>query len=145
MNSLTFEARVNAEHLVLVPEEVPVGTLVRIRIEPLTGDPLLDNYQPRTEIGRLALAARKAHIEAGGQLLSWDEINEEVRQRRGGVSELGLKLMAIRQRAIAGGMKLDSVDDILNEVREGRAEVRKIHHRGHRGHREEKERGMSDE
>ena len=70
---------------------------------------------------RLALAARKAYIEAGGKLLTADEINEEVRQRRGGVSELGLRLMAIRQCAIAGAMKLDSVDDILDEVREGRA------------------------
>jgi hypothetical protein len=87
MNSLTFEARVNAEHLVAVPDEVPVGTLVRIRVEPLTGDPLLDNYQPRTEIGRLALAARRAYIEGGGKLLTADEVNEEVRQRRGGVSD----------------------------------------------------------
>lgn len=123
MNSLTFEARVNAEHLVVVPDEVPVGTLVRIHVEPLTGDPLRDNCQPRTEIGRMALAARRAYIEAGGKLLSWDEIDEEMRQRRGGVSELGLRLTAIRQSAITGGMKLDSVDDILDEVREGRAEA----------------------
>jgi hypothetical protein len=30
MNSLTFEARVSIDHLVPVPDEVPVGTLVRI-------------------------------------------------------------------------------------------------------------------
>ncbi len=131
MSSLTFEARVSPEHLVVVPDEIPVGTLVRIHVEPLTGDPLLDNYQPRTEIGRLALAARRAYIEAGGKLLSWDEINEEVRGRRGGVTELGHKLSAIRQRAIAGGMKLDSVDDILDEVRQGRAEAGD--NQGHRG------------
>ncbi|MCC7278730.1 MAG: hypothetical protein IT487_10505 [Chromatiaceae bacterium] len=87
MNSLTFETRVNAEHLVAVPYEVPVGTLVRIHVEPLTGDTLVDNYQPRTEIGRLALAARRAYVEAGGKLLTADEINEEVRRRRGGVSD----------------------------------------------------------
>ena len=131
MSSLTFEARLSPEHLVVMPDEIPVGTLVRIHVEPLTGDPLLDNYQPRTEIGRLALAARRAYIEAGGKLLSWDEIDEEVRRRRGGVSELGHKLSAIRQRAIAGGMKLDSVEDILDEVHQGRAEAGDD--QGHRG------------
>ena len=44
MNSLTFETRVNAEHLVAVPYEVPVGTLVRIHVEPLTGDALVDKH-----------------------------------------------------------------------------------------------------
>lgn len=116
MNSLTFEARVNAEHLVVVPDEIPVGTLVRVHVEPLTDDPLLDNYQPRTKIGRMALAARRAYIEAGGKLLSWDEIDEEVRQRRGGIA------------------------DFTAECTE-----KKLHHRGHGGHREEEERRVSDD
>jgi len=123
MNSLTFEARVSTDHLVPVPDEVPIGTLVRIHLEPVTAEALIDEYQPRTEIGRLALAARRAHLKSGGKLLNAAEINDEVQERRGGVSELGLKLSAIRQRAIAGGMRLDSVDDILNEVREGRSEA----------------------
>jgi len=42
---------------------------------------------PRTEIGRLALAARKAYIESGGKLLSAEEISAEVSRRRGGVSD----------------------------------------------------------
>jgi hypothetical protein len=122
MNSLTFEARVSTGHVVPVPEDVPVGALVRIHLEPLTGDPVTDHYQPRTELGRKLIELRRASVRDGGKLLSCDELDEERRQRRGGVSELGLKLMEIRQRAIAGGMKLDSVDDILDEARAGRVE-----------------------
>ncbi|MCP4702699.1 MAG: hypothetical protein GY862_38445 [Gammaproteobacteria bacterium] len=86
MNAMTFEIRVGEDHLVHLPNELPAGTLVRIRVEQLGGDAVADRYQPRTEIGRLALAARKAYIKDGGKLLSVDEINEEVRRRRGGVS-----------------------------------------------------------
>lgn len=87
MNSLTFEAQIDEDHRVHIPDELPVGTRVRIHVEPLTGDAVVDHYEPRTEIGRLALAARKAYIEAGGKLLTADEISEEVRRRRGGVSD----------------------------------------------------------
>lgn len=87
MNNLVFDATVNADHLVRLPDDWPVGMRVRIAAEPLTGDAVVDHYQPRTEIGRLALAARRAYIESGGKLLTVDDINEEVRRRRGGVSD----------------------------------------------------------
>ena len=86
MNSLTFEARISTDHVVRMPDELPVGTLVRIHVEPLTGDDVVDRYKPRTEIGHLALAARKAYLKAGGKLLTADETNEDVRRRRGGIS-----------------------------------------------------------
>jgi len=35
----------------------------------------------------LALAARRAYLKASGKLLTADEINAEVRRRRGGVSD----------------------------------------------------------
>lgn len=60
--------------------------LVRIHVETLIGDDMVDRYEPRTEIGHLALAAHEAYLKAGGKLLTADEINEEVRRRRGGVS-----------------------------------------------------------
>lgn len=41
-------------------------------------------YDPRTDLGRLALAARREYFAAGGKPLSRDEINEEVARRRGG-------------------------------------------------------------
>jgi len=123
MNSLTFEARVSTDHFVPVPDEVPAGTLVRIHLEPVTGDAVTDHYQPRTDLGRKLIALRRANVLEGGKLLSGDEFDNEMRERPGGVSELGLRLLAIRRRALAQGMKLDSVDDILDEVRQGRAEA----------------------
>ncbi len=87
MNNLTFEARISTDRVVRMPDELPIGTLVRIHVEPLTGDDGVERYEPRTEIGHLALAARKAYLKAGGKLLTADEINKEVRRRRGGVSD----------------------------------------------------------
>lgn len=42
------------------------------------------DYVPRTELGQLALAARREYIAAGGSFLSRDEIEREVAERRGG-------------------------------------------------------------
>ena len=66
MNSLTFEARISTDHVVRMPDQLPVGTLVRIHVEPLTGDDMVDRYEPHTEIGHLALAARKAFVVPRG-------------------------------------------------------------------------------
>jgi hypothetical protein len=41
----------------------------------LTGDSVVDHFQPQTELGRRLIALRRAHVEAGGKLLSWDEID----------------------------------------------------------------------
>ncbi len=87
MQRLTFETNVPTDHLVHLPDNLPVGVLVRITVERLTDDPIAEDYQPRTEIGRLALAARKAYLEGGGDLRSADEISAEVRSRRGGLSD----------------------------------------------------------
>lgn len=88
MNALTFNTKVRTDHLLRLPDELPAGVAVRITIEPLSDEEYMDAYQPRTELGRLALAARKAHLNAGGKLLGTDEINEEVRRRRGGVADV---------------------------------------------------------
>lgn len=64
---------------VLLNIQVPDKSIIR--------DPILDHYKPRTELGRRLLALRGAYLEAGGKLMSWDEINEEVRKRRGGMSD----------------------------------------------------------
>ena len=55
--------------------EMPVG--------PLTGDTVVDHYQPRTELGRKLIELRRAYIESGGKLMTQDEILAEVRRRRG--------------------------------------------------------------
>jgi hypothetical protein len=54
--------------------------------EPLTGDVVVDTYRPRTELGRKLIELRRAHAQAGGKFLNWDEIDEEARERRGGVA-----------------------------------------------------------
>lgn len=65
MQSLTFETKVPTDHQVQLPDDLPVGVLVRITVERLTDDAMAEDYQPRTEIGRLALAARKAYLASG--------------------------------------------------------------------------------
>jgi hypothetical protein len=86
MHSLTFETNVPTDHLLHLPDHLPAGVPVRITVERLTDDPMAEDYQPRTEIGRLALAARKAYLAGGGELLGVDEISAEVRRRRGGLA-----------------------------------------------------------
>jgi hypothetical protein len=54
---------------------------------PLTGDAVVDHYQPRTELGRRLIELRRAYVEGGGKLLSWEEIDAESRERRGGVAD----------------------------------------------------------
>ncbi len=48
-------------------------------------DEILYDYQPRTELGKRLLELRRKYIERGGRLLSEDELEVEIRSRRGGV------------------------------------------------------------
>jgi len=34
----------------------------------VTGDPVVDNYRPRTELGRALISLRREYVAAGGQL-----------------------------------------------------------------------------
>ncbi len=47
----------------------------------------LPDYQPRTELGKRLLALRQAYVASGGRLLPADALEEELRSRRGGVSD----------------------------------------------------------
>ncbi len=42
MNSLTFDTRIKPDHLLHLPDDLPVGTPVRVTIEPLTPAALAD-------------------------------------------------------------------------------------------------------
>jgi hypothetical protein len=65
---------------------VPVSPENRkVDAEAPTGDTVVDTYQPRTELGRKLIELRRAHVQAGGKLVNWDEIDAEVRERRGGI------------------------------------------------------------
>ncbi len=48
---------------------------------------MLYDYRPRTELGRRLLELRRKYIAGGGRLLSEDEIEIEIRSRRGGVMD----------------------------------------------------------
>ena len=89
MNAVTFETIVTADHQLHceLPASLPEGSAVKVTVEPILQDYLLNHYEPQTDIGRAALAARRAYIEGGGKLMSLDEINDEVRRRRGGLAD----------------------------------------------------------
>jgi hypothetical protein len=103
MNAVIFETVVTEEHELhcTLPASLPTGCRLRVVIEPipeqspaqgesvraLTGDDLVDHYQPKTELGQIIIEARRAYIESGGKPMSWDEINAEVRERRGGLAD----------------------------------------------------------
>ncbi len=44
------------------------------------------SFQPRTELGKRLWALRQAYVQSGGQLLSAEGLEEELRLRRGGVN-----------------------------------------------------------
>jgi len=45
-----------------------------------------EEYHPRTALGRRLWRIRKRIVASGERLLSWDEVERELRERRGGVS-----------------------------------------------------------
>lgn len=47
----------------------------------------LPDYRPKTDLGKRLLALRRAYVENGGRLLSAEELDEELRLRRGGVGD----------------------------------------------------------
>jgi hypothetical protein len=48
-------------------------------------DEVTATYVPRTELGRRLLELRAKAVRAGMPLLSWEELEREVAERRGGV------------------------------------------------------------
>lgn len=50
-------------------------------------DPVVEQFKPRSELGRQLLALRRKYVENGGKLLTLDEIEAEVRELRGGVRD----------------------------------------------------------
>ncbi len=67
-----------------MPEQQP---LTQTDVQTLTGDEVVDHFQPQTDLGRKLIALRRAYVQGGGKLLSLDEVNAEVRQCRGGVAD----------------------------------------------------------
>lgn len=64
-----------------------LGTEIRAVVTPCAIPDPLEHYTPRTALGRKLLGLRRAHLASGGRLLSWDEISDQVRLRRGGLPD----------------------------------------------------------
>jgi hypothetical protein len=50
-------------------------------------DDWLVGFQPRTGLGKRLLALRQAYVASGGRLMSAAALDDELRQRRGGVDD----------------------------------------------------------
>ena len=53
----------------------------------MPGQHLAEAYQPRTALGVRLLALRNSYVRGGGELLSVEALDDELRARRGGVSD----------------------------------------------------------
>ena len=62
------------------------GLTIHVR-SAFTADPVVDNYRPRTELGRKLIALRRAYVTTGGQLLDADGLDIEMQLRRGGAAD----------------------------------------------------------
>lgn len=82
MSQLSFETRIEPEHLVRVPEELPIGTRVRVMIEPLAERAINTDAHPVSALGQRLAAIRQRAIERGMVLKSADEILAEVHEGR---------------------------------------------------------------
>jgi len=49
--------------------------------------PIVEDFQPKTSLGRRLRELRKRIVASGEPLLDWDELEREIAERRGGVSE----------------------------------------------------------
>ncbi|MHB1678809.1 MAG: hypothetical protein ACYCSS_14985 [Sulfuriferula sp.] len=59
---------------------------VAINAEPqITGDVVVDYYQPRTDLGKKLLSLRREYVLNGGRLLTETELLDEIHLRRGGI------------------------------------------------------------
>jgi hypothetical protein len=87
MTALVLETRVSPDHTLHLPEELPVNARIRIQIEQLPEEAAAGTAAPRTPLGQRLLQLREANLASGGRLLSPDELDAELRQRRGGLAD----------------------------------------------------------
>lgn len=87
MTALTMETRVTPDHTLQLPDELPVNARIRIHIEQISEDVDASNTPPRTPLGHRLTQLRRAYVANCGRLLSPDELDLEVRHRRGGLGD----------------------------------------------------------
>ena len=113
-----------------------------------SADPVVERFEPRSELGRTLLALRRKYVEGGGKLLTADEIMAEVRESRCGsaqtpdvsstsnprststrsltgssTNEIAGLARAAREAYLASGGQLTGPDEIAPEVRRRRGGV----------------------
>lgn len=86
MSALILETRVSPDHTLHLPEELPVNARIRIHIEQLAEEPSAETPASRTPLGKRLRQLRQANLASGGRLLSPDELDAELRERRGGLT-----------------------------------------------------------
>lgn len=86
MSDLILETRVNPDHILHLPEGLPVNARIRIHIEQLDDEAMSQAFEARTPLGLRLSQLRNANLEGGGRLLTPDELDTELRERRGGAS-----------------------------------------------------------
>lgn len=86
MSDLILETRVNPDHILHLPTDLPVNARIRIHIERLDDDTANKSFQARTPLGLRLSQLRMANLASGGRLLTPDELDTELHERRGGVS-----------------------------------------------------------
>lgn len=71
----------------LLPESMAPLKAMETPAATASADPVVERFEPRSELGHRLRALRRKYVEAGGKLLTADEIAAEVRERRGGVQD----------------------------------------------------------
>jgi hypothetical protein len=71
----------NRRSAITIPEESPA-----VETGPLPDTDAL-SYEPKTPLGRRLWELRQQMIASGERLLSWEEIEREVAERRGGAPD----------------------------------------------------------
>lgn len=66
---------------------VNAGASIGIPSSSFTGDSVTNNYIPRTSLGERLLALRRAYVLSGGVLVEGEELDKEMRRRRGGIAD----------------------------------------------------------
>lgn len=87
MTELILETRVSPDHTLHLPEELPVNARIRIHIEQLGEETDGVSAPSRTPLGQRLHHLRQASLAQGGRLLSPDELDASLRERRGGSAD----------------------------------------------------------
>jgi hypothetical protein len=132
----------------LLPESMAPLKATETPAETPSAEPVVERFEPRSELGRTLLALRRKYVEGGGKLVTVDEIMAEVREGRCGsaqtpdvsstsnprststrsltgssTNEIAGLARAAREAYLASGGQLTGPDEIAPEVRRRRGGV----------------------